>query len=112
MNRLTGDRTCLRSGLVPVDAVFIKAIERGQIKPAAKPPHVAAGHKKPQVGMTGWCKWVSGVDDQRQGDRLKRLAGQLRSPFCGRRWQRFAMDMREIDGGFFDVLSTLQDVGP
>ena len=81
---------------MPGAAVIIKRIKRGEIKTAAEPPIAhrlaVAGDKKADIGVAGRQIRIARVDDQRQPQRAKGAAHELRAFVRGDGGQRGAVD--------------------
>ncbi|MNT57797.1 hypothetical protein D3C72_1951980 [compost metagenome] len=88
-----------------MNGIFFKAVEGGQIKAAAKPPHRFFArlfrNEKPHVGVAGRDIRAARVDHQRHAHRLEAAAGQLGAVRGSGSGQGGAGDVREVHARLF-----------
>src|SRR5690606_6314550 len=99
-------------GAVPVHAILVEAVVRGQIIAAAEPPlrfHSRFfGDEEPHIGMAGRCIGIARMNHQRYPERLPRSADQFGAVRGGGGWKLSAEDMRKADAGLFEYAAFSQ----
>jgi len=102
-------------GTVPVDAVFLEPIVRGEIETTTEPPHrfgiVPRGGEETDVGVGGGHVGIARMNHQRHAHGFETAPGQLRPLGGGRRRQAGTGDVGKVDAGLFEQRTVTQHAG-
>ena len=111
----TERRAGLLGDAVPMNAVFLDAVIRGQVKASAEPPHRFFAFflcdEEPYVGVRCRHVRVVRVHHQRHTEGFETSSCQLRSMGAGRGGKAGAEDVGKIDPALFEDVAVLDHAG-